>query len=313
MLRLGTVPDMAKLADFTAFLHAVALAAALSLCTACQSSPAPEPTNEAPVAQQTEGGEAAPAVEAPAEPNVTGVEVTYSAEDGTPLKGYLAYDASITEPRPGVLVVHEWWGHNDYVRKRADMLAKLGYVALALDMYGEGKHTQHPAEAKQFMQEATSNIEASEKRFLAAFELLKQNPHVDGDKIAAIGYCFGGGVILHMARVGAPLAGVASFHGNLAGKATAEPGTIKSKILVMTGAADPFVPEEQVAAFEKEMTTAGADFRVVRYSGAKHGFTNPEATAMGQAAELPLAYDAEADAASWAELQGFLDAIFAKG
>ncbi len=237
-------------------------------------------------------------------------EIAYEV-DGVKLTGFLAYDTAIEGKRPGVLVVHEWWGHNPYVRKRALMLAEMGYSALALDMYGDGKLATHPEDAQKFMVEATSNMSTAKKRFQAARDLLAANPATDADRIAAIGYCFGGKIVLEMARAGMDLAGVASFHGILATDRPAQPGDIKASILVLHGAADPFVPPEQVSAFKDEMAAAGVDLKFVAYPGAKHAFTNPEATAMGEKFSLPLVYDEAADKASWAELDAFLKHIFA--
>jgi dienelactone hydrolase len=238
-------------------------------------------------------------------------EIDYLA-DGTTLKGYLAYDDTIKGQRPGVLVVHEWWGLNDYVRKRARMLAKLGYTAFALDMYGDGKQAQHPDDAKKFSSEVRNNLPMEKARFTAALDVLRRDNKVDPQRIAAIGYCFGGGVALEMARRGVDLSGVASFHGMLATAAPARKGDVKAKILVMTGADDPFVPAEQVAQFKQEMDAAHAEYQVIAYPGAKHGFTNPGADDYGQQFNLPLAYDKAADQASWQELEGFLHRIFTK-
>jgi len=238
-------------------------------------------------------------------------EIDYQADDTT-LKGYLAYNDAIQGQRPGVLVVHEWWGLNDYVRKRARMLAKLGYTAFALDMYGDGKQAQHPDDAKKFSSEVRNNLPMEKARFTAALDVLRRDNKVDPQRIAAIGYCFGGGVALEMARRGVDLSGVASFHGMLATAAPAQKGDVMAKILVMTGAADPFVPVEQVTQFKREMDAAHADYKVIAYPGAKHGFTNPGADDYGQQFNLPLAYDKAADQASWQELEGFLHRIFTK-
>ncbi len=244
-------------------------------------------------------------------PDIRGEEVTYRAGDTT-LKGYLAWDASKPGPLPGVIVVHEWWGHNDYVRGRARMLAEEGYVALALDMYGDGKNTQHPEDAQKFVMEAVSNAAVAKERFLAAYDLLKQHDATDPTKIAAIGYCFGGAVVLQMARLGADLDGVASFHGTLSPQGPpAQRGVFKAKALVLHGAADELVPPAQVAAFKKEMDAASVDYTFIAYPGAQHAFTNPAATARGKELNMPLAYDAAADTQSWAELQKFLKALFA--
>jgi len=243
---------------------------------------------------------------------IVGDTVEYKA-NGTALKGYIAYDDSIKGKRPGILVVHEWWGLNDYAKKRADMLAGLGYTAMAVDMYGEGKNTKHAEDAKQFMTEVMSNMEVAQKRFTAAMDILKAQPTVDPDKIAAIGYCFGGGVVLYMASIGTDLDGVASFHGALGVAAKPEPGGVKAKILVFTGAADPLVPQEQVDIFKKQMDEANADYEVVVYPGAKHSFTNPEADEYGKINNMPLAYNKDADEKSWAQMQAFLKEIFNKG
>lgn len=237
-------------------------------------------------------------------------EVLHYRVDGKPFTGYLAYDDAIEGKRPGILVVHEWWGHNAYARKRADQLAALGYTALALDMYGTGKQADHPDDAKKFMQAVLGNLPQAEKRFNAAKNLLEHHSTVDKDRIAAIGYCFGGGIVLHMARAGADLDGVVSFHGMLGTKQPAAPNTIKAKIRVFTGAADPFSPPELVASFEKEMQAAGADFQVTRYPGVKHSFTNPEADAFAKRFNMPLAYDKAADTDSWQRMQAFFREIF---
>ncbi len=245
-----------------------------------------------------------------AAPKIKGQPVEYTA-GSTVLKGYLAYDENIKGKRPGVLVVHEWWGHNEYARKRARMLAKLGYTALAVDMYGDGKQAMHPDEAGKFSSEVMKHFNDDGKaRFLAAQEFLKMQPTVDPVNIAASGYCFGGGVVLNMARQGADLKGVASFHGSLAAVQPAEPGAIKAKIRVYHGSADKFTTPEGIEAFKKEMTDARADFKFISYPGAVHSFTNPDATKLGLKYKLPLAYNAKADKQSWADMTMFLKEIF---
>lgn len=246
---------------------------------------------------------------APVFAEVVGTEVTYKAGNTT-LKGYLATDTAKPGKRPGVLVVHEWWGHNAYARKRARMLAELGYTALAVDMYGDGKQAKHPDDAGKFAGEVRKNMPLAEARFQAAMDLLKSQPSVDADKIAAIGYCFGGGVVLEMARRGLDLKGVASFHGSLGTSSPAQAGQVKAKVLVLNGAADPFTKPEQIAAFKQEMNAAGVDYRFINYPGAKHSFTNPDADGLGQKFKLPLEYNAKADKESWAELQTFFKKIF---
>ncbi len=229
---------------------------------------------------------------------------------GKPFQGYLSYDDSIAGKRPGVLVVHEWWGHNAYARKRADMLAKLGYTAFALDMYGTGKLAEHPDDAKKFMQATLANMKVAEARFNEARQLLQKRSIVDPQKIAAIGYCFGGGTVLHMARIGSDLAGVVSFHGSLTTKTPAEVGQVKTKMLVLNGVDDPFVTGEQIAAFKQEMQSAGADMEFVSYRDVKHSFTNPDADSYGKRFDMPLAYNAEADKDSWRRMEQFLKQVF---
>ena len=235
---------------------------------------------------------------APQAPKIGTKEVEYR-QGGTVLKGFIAWDDAVAGKRPGVLVVHEWWGLNDHARNQARRLAEAGYVGFALDMYGAGKVTTHPQDAQVFATEATKDPAVVAARFNAALELLKQDPRVDPARIAAIGYCFGGGVVLGMARAGADLAAVVSFHGSLGTKTPAEPGKVKARVLVLAGGADPFVPPEQVEAFRVEMQAAGARFDIVTYPGAKHGFTNPGAGSYGMA---QLAYDPAADRQSWAAM-----------
>lgn len=236
---------------------------------------------------------------------VVGKTVEYTA-DGTVMKGYLAYNDKIEGKRPGVLVVHEWWGLNDYARRRARMLAELGYTALALDMYGEGKQATHPDDAGKFSMELMKNFDVAKARFIAGEDFLKKQPTVDSDRVAAIGYCFGGGMALNMARQGVDLKGVVSFHGGLAAVKPAEPGAIKAKILVLHGSDDKFTTPEQIEAFKGEMKAAGADYRFIVYPGAMHAFTNPDATANGKKFNIPLAYNKKADKESWAEMKKFL-------
>ncbi|KIH82264.1 dienelactone hydrolase family protein [Pseudomonas batumici] len=238
--------------------------------------------------------------------------IPYQSPDGTRMIGYLAYDDAIKGPRPGVVVVHEWWGLNDYAKRRARDLAALGYSALAIDMYGEGKNTEHPKDAMAFMQAATQNSAAASARFQAGLELLKQQPQTNPDKLAAIGYCFGGGVVLDAARRGVPLAGVVSFHGALATDTPATPGSVKARILVEHGAKDSMVTAQNVSAFKAEMDKAGADYRFVSLEGAKHGFTNPDADRLshGDHGGPDIGYNKAADESSWADMRAFLKKVF---
>ena len=238
-------------------------------------------------------------------------EVRYKQGD-TEMRGLVAYDDTVEGQRPGVLVVHEWWGHNDYARKRARMLAELGYVALAVDMYGDGKTADHPEDAGKFSSAVGGNLPLAKARFDAALNTLKQQPGVDPGKIAAVGYCFGGGLLLNMARMGTDINGVVSFHGSVATASPAKRGDIKTRILVFNGADDPFVKAEQIEAFKQEMQAAGADYRFVNYPGAVHSFTNPDADTLGKKFKLPLAYNAEADKDSWQQTQAFFEELFAR-
>ncbi|MFQ5637343.1 MAG: dienelactone hydrolase family protein [bacterium] len=245
------------------------------------------------------------------ESGIVGTEVDYSA-DGVTLKGFLAYDKSVTGKRPGVIVVHEWWGHNEYARKRARMLAELGYTALAVDMYGDGKQAAHPQDAGKFATEVMQNLEMAQARFEAALAVLQGHESTNKDKIAAIGYCFGGGVVLHMARLGLDLDGVVSFHGSYATQHPAEPGKVKAAVLVCHGADDQFVTAEQIQEFQDEMNNAGADFTFLSYEGAKHSYTNPDADSFAEKFDLPLAYNRVADEKSWSDMQEFFNKIFAE-
>jgi dienelactone hydrolase len=235
--------------------------------------------------------------------------VTYQEGD-TKMVGYIAYDDKFKGKRPGVLVVHEWWGHNDYVRERARMLAKLGYVAFAVDMYGDGKKAEHPKDAGKFAGQVRNNLPLATARFNAALKELKAFEYTDPNKIAAIGYCFGGGVVLEMARSGLDIAGVVSFHGSLNTDHPAEKGKVKARILVLNGDADPFVKPEQITQFKQEMSAAGVNYEFIGYPGAKHAFTNPGATDLGKKFGLPLAYSPSADKASWKKMQAFFKEIF---
>ena len=245
---------------------------------------------------------------APLQAAVVGKEVSYQAGD-TVMKGYLAYDDALTGKRPGILVVHEWWGHNSYARKRAEMLAELGYTAMAVDMYGDGKTADHPDNALKFATAVRQNQDMMQARFNAARHYLNSQETVDPELNAAIGYCFGGSVVLGMARSGADLDGVVSFHGSLDGLPPVA-DKVTAKVLVANGADDPFNSKESIELFKEEMEMAGVDFEFINYPGVKHSFTNPDANVFGEKFGLPLEYNAEADKASWQKMQQFLDSIF---
>lgn len=239
------------------------------------------------------------------------IELSYPAGD-TNLKGYLAYDDATNDKRPGVLVVHEWWGHNEYARKRARMLAELGYVAFAVDMYGEGRTAAHPDDAGKMASAIGSNPELGKLRFDAARKALAAQDTVDSKNIAAIGYCFGGAVVLNMAQLGEPLKGVVSFHGSLAPQPSLKKNSVTAKMLILNGADDPFVTAEQITAFKAAMDQANVDYTFINYPGAKHSFTSAEADEYGKKFNMPLAYNKSADEASWAEMQMFLKKVLAQ-
>jgi dienelactone hydrolase len=247
----------------------------------------------------------------PAHAKIQGKEIDYSA-NGVTLKGYLAYDDSIKGKRPGVLVVHEWWGLNDYARKRARMLAELGYTAFALDLYGDAKQAKNPEEAGKLSGMVMGNLDDAQARFDAALELLRNQKTTDPKRIAAIGYCFGGGVVLNMALRGVDLNGVVSFHGILPTSAPAKHEEIKAAILVLHGEDDQFVKPEQVEKFKELMKSEKANFEVITYPNAKHSFTVPKADEYAKKFNIPVGYNAEADKESWAKMQEFLKKIFAQ-
>lgn len=235
---------------------------------------------------------------------VTTEPVEYRQGD-TVLKGFIAYDAAVQGKRPGVLVVHEWWGLNDYAKRRARMLAEAGYVAFALDMYGEGKTTEHPKEAGEWATAVGQNQDVAKARFMAAYDLLSKNPMTDPDHIAAIGYCFGGGVVLGVAMNGVDLDAVVSFHGSLPQEPA--PGEVKASVLVCCGGADELVTRDQLHTFMTNLDAAHADWEVNIYGGAKHSFTNPDADKRG----IPqLGYNKKADERSWRAMLGFLQEAF---
>lgn len=241
-----------------------------------------------------------------AEANVHTETVVYKHGDTT-LEGFLAYPEGTNRPLPGVLVVHDWSGPGPYSRRRAEQLAEAGYVAFAIDMYGQGVR---PATTEEKAKQAgiyRSDRALMRARARAGLDVLLANPRVDPKRVAAIGYCFGGGTALELARSGAPLAGVVSFHGNLDTPNPADAKAIKAKILICHGADDPNVPPDQVAAFQKEMKDAGVDYQFIAYSGAVHAFTQKEA---GNDNSKGAAYNEAADRRSWQAMLGFFAEIF---
>jgi dienelactone hydrolase len=237
-----------------------------------------------------------------------GKNITYTSGQTT-CKGYVAFDAHKTK-MPVVLIIPEWWGCNDYVRMRADMLAGLGYFAFAVDMYGEGKIAANPQEAQDNAMKFYKDPSLAMERINAAIEKLKDFPMADAGNMAAIGYCFGGSMVLNAAKQNAPFKAVVSFHGGLAG--VPAPAEIKSKILVCHGAADSFVSADEVKKFKAEMDQSKVSFRFIEYADATHAFTNPAATETGKKFNLPIAYNAEADKKSWMDMKAFLAETLAK-
>ncbi len=227
--------------------------------------------------------------------------------NNTPLKGYLSWDDSIEGKRPGVLVVHEWWGLNDYARERTRMLADLGYVAFAVDMYGKDQITKHPEQANAWMSKITENVDTWQQRAQLGLDQLKGHELVDEEKTAAIGYCFGGATVMQLAYSGADIDGVVSFHGSLPAATPAQYDNINAKILAAHGHADPFVSAEQVGAFKQSLEAAHADWQLLSFGGVKHSFTNPNSSIYGLDA---LAYDEDADRRSWQAMQNFFSEIF---
>jgi dienelactone hydrolase len=233
--------------------------------------------------------------------------IDYS-DGGTKLQGYLAYDDAVQGKRPGILICHEWWGLTDYPKHRAEQLAKLGYVAFALDMYGTGITANNAPDATRLSSPFDQDRQLVRTRALAGLNVLTQQPQVDQTKIAAIGYCFGGMVALELARAGTPLSGVVTFHGALGTPHPEQDQAISAKILVCTGADDAFVPPDAVKAFEDEMKADNADYQINVYSHAVHAFTNPDADKFGL---KNIAYNAEADRRSWEAMVNFFNEIFA--
>ena len=234
--------------------------------------------------------------------------VTYKDGD-TVMKGFIVYDSATKAKRPGIVVVHEWWGITKHTRAEARRFATQGYTAFVADMYGDAKSADNPKDAGALMNSVMGNASLVQSRFHAAREQLAKHASVDGKRIGASGYCMGGAVVLSAARAGADLVGVAAFHPSLGGYRTGA-GPVKAKVLALNGADDPFNKPEQIAAFKKDMEAAKADMRFIDYPGAVHAFTNPEATEKGKQYNLPLAYNAEVDRQSKAEAAKFFTSVF---
>ncbi|HEX5612153.1 MAG TPA: dienelactone hydrolase family protein [Burkholderiales bacterium] len=229
--------------------------------------------------------------------------VAYKDGDTT-LNGFIVYDDAVKGKRPGIVVVHEWWGITPHVRSEARKFAEQGYTAIVADMYG-GKTADNPTDASGLMKSLMGNPAGMQSRFHAAYAALAKHATVDAKRIGASGYCMGGAVALNMARAGADLAGVVAFHASLGTSTPAAPGKVKGKVLVLNGADDPFVKPDSIEAFKKEMDAAKVDYKFVNYPGAVHAYTNPDATEKGKKYNLPLAYNAEVDKQAKSEAAKF--------
>ena len=247
-------------------------------------------------AQTTKGG------------NITGEEVTYTC-NGVTMKSYVAYNAAQKGKRPAIVVVPEWWGNNEYSRRRARMLASLGYIAIAADIYGDGKTAADPKTAQEYATPFYKDPSLGKACIEAAITKLKSYPQTREGQIAAIGYCFGGSMVLNAAKLGTDLKGVVSFHGGLQ-TAPATKGSVKGKILVCNGAADKFVSADDITSFKQNLDDNGVSYKFINYPGALHAFTNPASTANGKKFNMPIAYNEAADKRSWLDMKAFLKSIF---
>jgi dienelactone hydrolase len=272
---------------------------AASLFAACNNQPASESKKET---------DSTTTATSNAQPAIFEETITFKGDSAT-MNGFVAYDTSNHNKRPAILIIPEWWGLNDYPKMRARELAKLGYVALAMDMYGDGKVAENPDQAQKLAMPFYTNPQKAKARFDAALAALKRINDTDTGKLAAIGYCFGGGMALNVARLGEPVKGVVSFHGTLVGT-PANKDLLKAKVLVCHGEADKFVKKEEVDKFKKQMDSIHADYTFKSYPNATHAFTNPAATETGKKFNMPIAYNPAADSASWKDMQQFFDKIF---
>jgi dienelactone hydrolase len=273
----------------TSSLFVIAIAISLAACDNDQSSSNTSTTDSSNKANTS--------------PSLKQEDVTYNG-DNTTMKGYVVYDENKKGKRPAVLVVHEWWGMNDYPKMRARKLAELGYVAMAIDMYGNGKTVDNPTDAGNISGPFYSDFQMAKRRFDAALAKLKTYPDVDTNNIAAVGYCFGGGMVLGMAKLGDDLKAVVSFHGILAGP-PADKNLLKAKMLVCHGEADKFVSQADVQQFRRSLDSIHADYEFKQYPDANHAFTNPAATDVGKKYNIAIAYNAAADSASWNDMKAF--------
>ena len=226
-------------------------------------------------------------------------------------KGFIAYDQNVKGKRPAVLVVHEWWGLTEYPKMRARKLAELGYVALAVDMFGNGKIATNPTEAQALTAPFYSNPQLSKTLVDAALVKLKELDETDPARMFAIGYCFGGAVVLNAAKLGADLKGIVSFHGGLKG-VPADKDLLKAHILVCQGGSDKFVPESDRSQFKHQMDSIGASYSFISYPDALHAFSNPEATELGKKFNLAIEYNKSADVNSWNDMKKFFNSLLKK-
>jgi len=243
-------------------------------------------------------------------PKIKEEKVTYSIGEKS-FKGVVVYDENQKGKRPAVLVVHEWWGLTDYPVMRARKLAELGYIAMAVDMYGDGKIAANPSEAQELATPFYKDPQLSKTRLEAALTKLKEYKQTDNQNIFAIGYCFGGSVVLNSAKLGADLKGVVSFHGGLAG-VPANKDLLKAKILVCHGGNDKFVSENDITTFKHQLDSIGTDYKFIVYPNATHAFTNPDATKIGKQFNMPIEYNQKADVDSWNDMMLFFNKILKK-
>jgi dienelactone hydrolase len=241
-------------------------------------------------------------------PSIKTEEVLYTS-NGKPANGYIAYDEAIPGKRPVVIIVHEWWGINDYARSRARQIAGLGYFAFVADLFGNGQVAINPDEARMFTKPYYSHPENALKPIEDAMARATEFPQADILKTCAMGYCFGGFIVVNAAKEGAPLLGVVSFHGRLVGVGF-QKDLLKAKVLICQGGDDEYAPLSDQMAFKKSMDSIGADYTFISYPGAKHAYTNPESTELGRKFNMPMAYNAAADSASWKDMQSFFISAF---
>lgn len=241
-------------------------------------------------------------------PSIKEENITFM--DGTTkMNGFVAYDENVKGKRPAILVIPEWWGLNDYPKMRARKLAELGYIAMAVDVFGDGKIAANPTDAQNFTMPFYKDPSLGKKRLDAALIKIKELPQTDPSKVAAIGYCFGGFIVLNSAKLGTDLKGVVSFHGGLGG-VPVDKKLLRAKVLICQGASDKFVSIKDADKLKFQLDSIGADNTLKVYPDATHSFTNPAATRIGKEFNMPVEYNAEADAASWNDMKSFLTRIF---